>query len=212
MKKIRIIAFLAALLVHISLMAVWRPEFHAEPEKQKEKPQVIKLIDIQEFQPQAVIPPMPPPPKQVPVARKTAEQIVETEEPPPETMEQSASTADSIVPDHVDIDRGASDVDYLPQNKISEVPKIDADFIRNNLVYPTIAQRAGVEGRVILELFIDNKGEIRHIGILKEDPPDRGFGESAINAFRGITAIPAKSNGQAVAVRYRYPVRFKISK
>lgn len=213
MKKIRAFAFLAAFLIHISLIALWRPEFRpAESEKQEEKPRVVKLIDVQELQPPPVIPPPSTPPQPVSVPRRLADQIVETEEPPPETPEQPASTSNSAGPDRMDSIRGASDVDYLPQNKISLAPKINADCIRNNIVYPLIASRAGVEGTVILELFIDSKGEIRRISILKEDPPDRGFGDAAVNAFKGVTAIPAESNGQAVAVRYRYPVRFKVSK
>ncbi|MDR0411971.1 MAG: TonB family protein [Treponema sp.] len=209
MKKIRVIAFLAALLVHISLMVFWYPVARpAKQEQQEEKPHVVKLIDVQELR----TPPVPLQPKPIPASRKLADQVVETEDPPSETPEQSASMIDSTGTDRVDSVHGASDVDYLPQNKISEVPKIDADRIRNNIIYPPIASRAGVEGTVVLELFIDNKGEIRHIGVLKEDPPDRGFGDAAINAFKGVTAIPAESNGQAVAVRYRYPVRFKVSK
>jgi protein TonB len=213
MKRVRIIAFLAALLMHIGFIAFWRLEFRPpEPEEQEEKPRLMKLVDVQELQPRTVVQPLlPPPPQQAPAAQKTTEQVIETESPPPETVGQSASTDDSTGPDRGDRG-GTSDVNYLPQNKISEVPKIDADRIRNNIVYPPIALRAGVEGTVILELFIDGNGEIRHISVLKEDPPDRGFGEAAVNAFRGITAVPAESNGQAVAVRYRYPVRFKVNK
>ncbi|MDR1215571.1 MAG: energy transducer TonB [Treponema sp.] len=216
MKKIRIIAFLAALLTHVSFLVFLHPGFQpAEPEQQEERPRAVKLIDVQEFQPQVIQPPppAPPPPMQIPTTRRTTEQVIETDVPPPEATEQPASTDDFAGPDRFDTGGdGTLDVNYLPQNKISEVPKIDADRIRNNIVYPPIALRAGVEGTVILELFIDSKGEIRRISILKEDPPERGFGESAINAFKGITAIPAESNGQAVAVRYRYPVRFKVSK
>jgi protein TonB len=213
MKRVRIIAFLAALLTHVCFIAFWRLEFRSvEPEEQEEKPRVMKLVDVQELQPRSVIQPLlPPPPQQVPTTRKTTEQVIETESPPPETAGQSVSTDDSVGTDRGDRG-GTSDEDYLPQSKISGIPKIDADRIRNNIVYPTIALRSGVEGTVILELFIDSKGEIRRISILKEDPPDRGFGEAAVSAFRGITAVPAESNGQAVAVRYRYPVRFKVSK
>jgi protein TonB len=32
----------------------------------------------------------------------------------------------------------------------------------------------------------------------------------AVNAFKGIQAIPAEANGTQVGVRYRYPIRFTI--
>jgi protein TonB len=79
------------------------------------------------------------------------------------------------------------------------------------MVYPSIALRSGIEGQVYLDLFVDRVGVIRQREILRETPPGRGFGEAAINAFKGIRATePAMANGQIVAVRYRYPVRFTI--
>jgi protein TonB len=94
--------------------------------------------------------------------------------------------------------------------KISAAPVFSEQELLRNLVYPAIAQRAGIEGMVYLELFIDSRGNIRRIEILKEDPQGRGFGEAATAAFRGITCKPAEANGQTVAVRYRYPVRFRL--
>jgi protein TonB len=70
--------------------------------------------------------------------------------------------------------------------------------------------RSNIEGTVYLELFVDPQGVIRQISILKETPEGRGFGEAAVNAFKGIQGKPAESNGQIVAVRFRYPIRFTI--
>ena len=44
--------------------------------------------------------------------------------------------------------------------------------------------------------------------ILKD--PGYGFGEAAVKALKDIKCIPAKTNGVPVAVRIRYPVRFKL--
>jgi protein TonB len=73
-----------------------------------------------------------------------------------------------------------------------------------------MAQRAGIEGSVILDLFVDRQGFIRTINILKEDPPNRGFGEAAVKAFQGIRGSPALANDEAVASRYRYRYRFRL--
>jgi protein TonB len=95
-------------------------------------------------------------------------------------------------------------------HRISAPPVFDEGEIIRALVYPPIALRSGLEGMVYLELFIDREGSVQRITVLKEDPPERGFGEAAVNAFRGIRGKPAESNGQPVAVRYRYPVRFRM--
>jgi protein TonB len=39
----------------------------------------------------------------------------------------------------------------------------------------------------------------------------RGFGEAAVTAFQNLRGEPAYINGLAVGVRYRYPVRFRMS-
>ncbi|MDR2742315.1 MAG: energy transducer TonB, partial [Treponema sp.] len=99
---------------------------------------------------------------------------------------------------------------YLQPHQISVPPRInDADILKA-LRHPPLAQRAGIEGTVILELFIDREGAIQRIRVLKEDPPGRGFAEAALRAFEGLRYTPAQANGQNVSVRYRYPVTFKL--
>jgi protein TonB len=93
---------------------------------------------------------------------------------------------------------------------ISVPPVFSEQDIRRNLVYPSIARRSGIEGLVYLELFIDSRGQVQRINILRENPENRGFGEAAAAAFRGLSCKPAEANGRPVAVRYRYPVRFRL--
>jgi protein TonB len=95
-------------------------------------------------------------------------------------------------------------------HRISTPPVFSERDILRALVYPPIPLRSGLEGIVYLDLFIDREGLVRRITILREDPPDRGFGEAAVKAFEGMRCKPAEANGQAVGVRYRYPVRFRI--
>jgi len=100
--------------------------------------------------------------------------------------------------------------EYLPIHMVNEPPKFDETLIARSLVYPQIAMRSGIEGQVILELFVDNLGRVQHIHIIQENPPDRGFGEAAINVFTSIGGTPAIKDGVPVPVRYRYPISFRI--
>jgi protein TonB len=95
-------------------------------------------------------------------------------------------------------------------DRVSRAPKFSEKEILSALEYPPLARRSGIEGRVILELFINQAGEIQRIDLLRETPPGRGFGEAAKKAFQGLRCTPAEANGVPVAVRYRYPVRFTI--
>jgi protein TonB len=100
------------------------------------------------------------------------------------------------------------ELEYLPQHMISEMPIIPIRQLNSRKVYPPLANKQGIEGTVFLELYIDQNGNIRNIQILKD--PGYGFGEAAVKALKGIKCIPAKTNGVPVAVRIRYPVRFKL--
>lgn len=108
-------------------------------------------------------------------------------------------------------DGDGSNLNYLPMQKISQMPIIAEKSIRTKLMYPEMARKAGIEGLVYLELFIDSIGKIRKISVLKENPAGYGFAAAAVNAFDGCTCVPAKANGETVSVRFRYPIRFSLN-
>jgi protein TonB len=93
---------------------------------------------------------------------------------------------------------------------VSHLPRFSEEELKRRVVYPPIAQRSEIEGTVYLEVFVDREGFVRSVTILKEDPSGRGFGEAAQKAFIGLKGSPALANGEEVAVRYRYPVRFTL--
>jgi protein TonB len=200
MRKInsaRLILFALVGLLHglVILFAAFRITSAAqEPEPAAE---VMKLVDLREEAP-------PPPPRRRPAEPvqntldPVAQTMVETDEPPPVGI-----FAESPPP--------LAEPEYLPMHKISTLPAFSEKEIRDALVYPPIARRSNTEGLVYLELFVDAQGEVRRVTVLREDPPNRGFGEAAARAFRGIRGTPALANGSPVAVRYRYPVRFRLN-
>jgi protein TonB len=156
---------------------------------------VMKLADIREEAPAPL-----PQTERAPVSEAPAENLIETDEiePNPEPSDAAAEGAVEVI-------------DYLPMHSISVLPHFSEEEIRKRVVYPPIAQRAGLTGTVYLEIFVDSHGLVRNVSILKEDPPDRGFGEAAVKAFWGMRGEPAQANGENVAVRYRYPVRFSLN-
>lgn len=154
---------------------------------------MFKLVDVTEYTP-------PPPAEENVVVMnsqvKSSEKIIETEEKIQEIPDTTMASENSV--------------DFLPQHKISSIPVIPTDKILSRVEYPPMALQAGIEGVVYLELFIDQYGAIRKIQVLKD--PGHGFAEAALRAMEGLNCIPATANGQNVAVRFRYPVRFSIKK
>ena len=75
--------------------------------------------------------------------------------------------------------------------------------------YPEIAQEAGIEGTVIVQVFIDKKGRVKEAMILK-GIPNTGLDEAAIAAIRKTRFLPAKQRERAVGVWISIPVNFRL--
>jgi len=196
-KRLRFTAFIAAFALHLVVLFFFVIDNERLRQDEIENARVMKLTDMAEF-----IPPPPPPPPEsdpdIPQVEEIAEIIIESDIPPVQTV-VAAGTLRVQIED-----------DYLPMHLLSTSPQFDERAITSALVFPPIALRSGIEGRVILELFVDRTGTVQRITILREEPEDRGFGEAAARAFTGRKGIPATSNGEPVSARFRYPVVFRI--
>ena len=76
-------------------------------------------------------------------------------------------------------------------------------------VYPEIAQEAGIEGVVVVQAFIDEKGRVKETLILK-GVPNTGLDEAAMEAIRKTRFRPAKQRERSVGVRISIPVNFRL--
>ena len=76
-------------------------------------------------------------------------------------------------------------------------------------VYPEIAQEAGIEGTVVVQVFVDKKGRVKDTVILK-GIPNTGLDEAAISAIRKTRFKPAKQRERPVGVWISIPVNFRL--
>ena len=82
-------------------------------------------------------------------------------------------------------------------------------FFAQNLIYPEIAKRAEVEGRVILSFVVDKNGNITNIKVLKGI--GAGCDEEATRVLKIMPNwIHGKQNGIPVLTRINLPVVFKL--
>ncbi|MFH2055776.1 MAG: TonB family protein [bacterium] len=78
--------------------------------------------------------------------------------------------------------------------------------------YPEMARKAGMEGTVYLQVYIDSKGRVRKVMVAEASGCEIGFEEAAVEAaWRGRWS-PAEQNGKSVGLWVRYPVRFRLNK
>ena len=216
-KRIRFFFILTAGILHVFLLLyIVVPGSPKVIIREESRTLVINLTDIREFIPppvyQELLPDIEPEiieavaeQEAMHLTEQVAEQIIEIEELPNETF-----FSEIAAPVYESYEVQEEVVEYLPMSSVTILPRLPEDQIRRAIVYPPIAQRTRTEGIVYLELLIDLNGNIQNIRIIQENPENRGFGEAAVNALRGITAIPGEADGQRVGVRLSYPIRFTL--
>jgi TonB family protein len=80
--------------------------------------------------------------------------------------------------------------------------------IQEKIQYPEIAKRAGIQGRVIIQAFIDENGNVVHAKVL--NGIGGGCDEMAINAVKNTKFNPGMQNGKTVKVQVTIPIVFKL--
>jgi protein TonB len=206
-KLLRLLLFIAVAGIHVLLLLFLNFTVKTMIQSTPENARIMRVTDFNEAPPP---PPSPPQRTEEPLPNQVeaiAEVMIETDEVPPDQVVVAPGTI--IVP-QIFIPAEPSFDDYLPAHLVTASPKFNDSEILAALVYPPIALRSNIEGRVILDIFVDRYGIIQKITIMQETPIGV-FGEAAVKAFTGKQAIPAISkDGEPVSARLRYPVVFKI--
>jgi len=80
--------------------------------------------------------------------------------------------------------------------------------IQEKIVYPEIAKRAGVEGKVYVLAFVDESGSVTKAQVLKGI--GAGCDEAALDAVQKTKFKPGKQRGKPVKVQVSIPIIFKL--
>lgn len=80
--------------------------------------------------------------------------------------------------------------------------------VQELIVYPPLAMKAGIEGRVIVQFVINKEGKVENPFVV------RGIGggcdEEALRAVKQAQFKPGMQRGKPVQVRYTLPITFKL--
>lgn len=94
---------------------------------------------------------------------------------------------------------------------VEQMPQLigGLESIMNEIKYPAIAKKAGIEGRVIVQFVVDEEGNPTHPQVV------RGIGagcdEEAVRALMASTFEPGMQRGRTVKVKMSLPVSFKLA-
>ncbi len=82
-------------------------------------------------------------------------------------------------------------------------------FLAQNVKYPTDAQKAGKQGRVIAQFVVTTDGSVADVKIIRGI--DASLDEEAVRVIKSMPKWkPGTQKGQPVNVRYTLPVVFKL--
>lgn len=80
--------------------------------------------------------------------------------------------------------------------------------IQSKIIYPEIAKRAGVEGKVYVLAFVNEQGIVTKAEIIKG--LGAGLDEAALGAVKQTKFKPGKQRGKPVKVQVSIPIVFKL--
>ncbi len=160
-------------------------------------------IEVADIPPTEQIKRPPPPPKpSIPIP-------TENEDVPEDlTIESTELDLSDIPPPPPPPDEDDGTSIFVPYD---EPPHPIGGFvaIQRALKYPEIARKAGIEGRVIVQVLVSEKGEVVKTRIIKS-LGHSGCDEAAVNAIRSVKWKPALQRDKPVKVWVAIPVIFRL--
>jgi protein TonB len=186
-------------LLIVILLFEFTPTYTPRRVEIKAKQEFVKFEDVEHTRQENRPPPPPRPPipieapgdeslEDVPV--QSSELNVAAEVPPP----PSPSTDDNE--------------EYFVA--VEEMPQIvgGIESIQRNVVYPELAIRAGVQGRVFVMAYVNTDGTVSRAEVVKGI--GAGCDEAAVAAVMKAKFIPGKQRGRPVKVKVSIPIIFRL--
>ncbi len=174
----------------------------------KEGPQELVNVEDVEVTKQETAPPPPPKPP-IPIEAPSEDDVLEDIE---------------IDDTELDVAEEVTAPPPPPPQKEEEEEEVEPSFfiavedmpepiggiagIQSRIVYPEIAKRAGVQGRVYVRAFVDENGNVQKVELMKGI--GAGCDEAAMEAVKKTKFKPGKQRGKPVKVQVSIPILFKL--
>jgi protein TonB len=161
------------------------PEFKQEVIGMDAPQELIMTEDVEATKQETAPPPPPKPP--IPIEAPTDDVLP----PPPKVEEEEAEPVFFVA------------VQQMPE------PIGGIAAIQKLITYPEIAKRAGVQGRVYVQAYVDELGNVTKVELIKGI--GAGCDEEAMNAVNSVKFIPGKQRGKPVKVKMYIPLLFRLN-
>ena len=83
------------------------------------------------------------------------------------------------------------------------------EYLKENTHYPEIAEKNGVQGRVVVTFVVEKDGSITEAKIVKS--VDQSLDEEAFRVVKSMPKWkPGMCNGEPTRVKYTVPITFRL--
>jgi periplasmic protein TonB len=177
---------------------------HIQPTKEiVQTPQeLINLQDVQQTRQENRPPPPPKPP--IPIEAPSADALQDVNIQSTE-LDVNANVAPPPPPKE---NTESAEPQYFVAVEDMPEPIGGIAAIQQKIVYPEIAKRAGIEGRVYVKAFVDENGTVTKVEV--EKGLGAGCDEAAEKAVKETKFKPGKQRGKPVKVQVVIPIVFKL--
>ena len=203
------VALVVAIVFHVFILYVTFPSFKMKGPTVRSD----KIVYVQKWRP-------PPPPEKEPPKpieeRKLKTKKIPIPDPTPEEPEPIKEPEPEPEPEPLPPDAVALiGVPDLPQSTgpliagVAGVSNPVRTYFQDPL-YPELARKAGIQGKVFLQAVILSNGSVGDVGVLSCNAPNLGFEEAAIEAVQMWRYKAGQQNGRPVDVYFNIVVTFTI--
>ncbi|GJQ21052.1 MAG: hypothetical protein HBSIN02_14070 [Bacteroidia bacterium] len=199
-QKVIFEASVSATLLLMIGMFLFFPDIKSTKKIVPGRQEVVTIEEIEQTRQEHRAPPPPRPP--IPVEAPGDADVEDVEIASTELMPTAEVTPPPPAP---------TDEDEQYFVVVEEMPRIvgGVEALARVLEYPELAIRAGVQGRVYVQAYVDEKGRVTKTEIIKGI--GAGCDEAAMEAVKKITFIPGRQRGIPVKVKVSVPVVFRLT-
>lgn len=149
--------------------------------------------------------------------------------PPPPRPQVAIPSDDQEIPEEETIAVSELRFDEIPEPPAPPSDEVDASSdifvafdtppvpvggwkaLYQNLEYPLEARKAGIEGRVLINVQVDESGEVVKMEVLRGVDVEAGLEKAAMDAIQKLAFQPALQRDKPVKVWVTVPVRFSLT-
>lgn len=199
--------FEISIIISLALMIVafkFFPTFDKEEVKLEGPQELVNVEDVVNTKQESAPPPPPKPP--IPI-EAPADDVLEDIEIGETELNVDEQVSAPPPPPKQNVEEEDEAVFFVAVEETPE-PIGGIEAIQKKIVYPEIAKRAGVQGRVFIKAFVNEVGDVVKAEVIKGI--GAGCDEAAVQAVMQTKFKPGKQRGKAVRVQVSIPIVFKL--